>query len=253
MLASALLTTAPAAQAADAEIANRLLAGYPGILASVRANDVTFADGSILPLDDGAGPKPFEAWLDHPDIEDMFAQPYLKGAAPPPGAEYDPGRARNEPFFLKVYGDCRKGGVEPSLVTVVWLPSKSRQDLKVTARNGVAERLRAVSSELDRLPAEYDRYLVTPASTYNCRTIAGTKRRSAHAFGIAIDIAVQASSYWRWEKGRPAAAADHTQDLPPAIVDIFEKHGFIWGGKWSHFDSMHFEYRPELIPPETAR
>ena len=30
------------------------------------------------------------------------------------------------------------------------------------------------------------------------------------------------------------------------IVRIFEKHGFIWGGRWYHYDTMHFEYRPEL-------
>jgi hypothetical protein len=34
---------------------------------------------------------------------------------------------------------------------------------------------------------------------------------------------------------------------PQEIVEIFEKHGFIWGGKWSHFDLMHFEYRPEML------
>ena len=33
------------------------------------------------------------------------------------------------------------------------------------------------------------------------------------------------------------------------IVEIFERHGFIWGGKWYHYDTMHFEYRPELLPP----
>jgi hypothetical protein len=34
-------------------------------------------------------------------------------------------------------------------------------------------------------------------------------------------------------------------------VEIFERHGFIWGGKWGHFDTMHFEYRPEFFdaPP----
>ena len=31
------------------------------------------------------------------------------------------------------------------------------------------------------------------------------------------------------------------------LVEIMERHGFIWGGKWHHFDGMHFEYRPELI------
>jgi hypothetical protein len=28
---------------------------------------------------------------------------------------------------------------------------------------------------------------------------------------------------------------------------VFERQGFIWGGKWWHFDTMHFEYRPEII------
>ena len=40
---------------------------------------------------------------------------------------------------------------------------------------------------------------------------------------------------------------DLRNSYPQEIVDIFEKHGFIWGGKWSHFDLMHFEYRPELL------
>jgi hypothetical protein len=36
--------------------------------------------------------------------------------------------------------------------------------------------------------------------------------------------------------------------MPPSVVvEIFEKHGFVWGGKWYHFDNMHFEYRPEII------
>jgi D-alanyl-D-alanine carboxypeptidase len=24
--------------------------------------------------------------------------------------------------------------------------------------------------------------------------------------------------------------------MPQEIVDIFERHGFIWGGKWYHYD-----------------
>ena len=30
-------------------------------------------------------------------------------------------------------------------------------------------------------------------------------------------------------------------------MEAFEKNNFIWGGKWGHFDIMHFEYRPEII------
>jgi len=31
------------------------------------------------------------------------------------------------------------------------------------------------------------------------------------------------------------------------LVEIFERYGFIWGGKWLHYDTMHFEFRPDLI------
>ena len=43
---------------------------------------------------------------------------------------------------------------------------------------------------------------------------------------------------------RDAGLVNH---IPLEIVAIFERHGFIWGGKWSHYDTMHFEYRPELL------
>ncbi|MCL2443985.1 MAG: M15 family metallopeptidase [Treponema sp.] len=30
-------------------------------------------------------------------------------------------------------------------------------------------------------------------------------------------------------------------------MKTFESQGFIWGGKWQLFDTMHFEYRPEIL------
>ncbi len=66
-----------------------------------------------------------------------------------------------------------------------------------------------------------------------------------HAYGVAIDINVALSDYWRWSGGE---GAPYRNRIPFEIVEIFERHGFIWGGKWGHFDTMHFEYRPELMP-----
>ena len=34
---------------------------------------------------------------------------------------------------------------------------------------------------------------------------------------------------------------------PEAVIKSFEKQGFVWGGTWDEYDTMHFEYRPELI------
>jgi len=39
--------------------------------------------------------------------------------------------------------------------------------------------------------------------------------------------------------------------VPTPVVEAFERHGFVWGGKWLFFDTMHFEYRPEVL--EIAR
>ncbi len=121
--------------------------------------------------------------------------------------------------------------------------------IKVTRLNGVSEKLSAVSAELDQLPARFDRYLYPIAGTYNCRVVAGTDALSAHAFGIAIDLNPKHTHYWRWADAAPnGGAIAYRNTIPLEIVSIFEKHGFIWGGRWYHYDTMHFEYRPELLP-----
>ena len=162
----------------------------------------------------------------------------------------DPGRVRHEAFFNKIYGDCRKGETQANLVDVVWLPRKWGKALKVTRINGVDEALRRVSNELDALPAKFDAYLHPAAGTFNCRPIAGTKRQSVHGHGIAIDIALKHAHYWQWTKSGGDKLVWRNK-IPLEIVEIFEKHGFIWGGRWYHYDTMHFEYRPELLPPRS--
>jgi hypothetical protein len=66
-----------------------------------------------------------------------------------------------------------------------------------------------------------------------------------HAYGAAMDINAKYADYWRWSQN-PVNPAWRSQ-IPIEIVRVFEKHGFIWGGYWHHFDTMHFEYRPELL------
>jgi hypothetical protein len=65
---------------------------------------------------------------------------------------------------------------------------------------------------------------------------------------MAVDIAVRRAHYWRWSRPDGSGAYPYQNAIPFEIVRIFEKHGFIWGGKWYHYDTMHFEYRPELLP-----
>ena len=246
LLAPAISRSAELSQADRA----RLLAAYPGLLERIDGNDLVWRDGTRMPIDDGKGDKPFEQWLADPDVADMFAVPYPAGAeATPPAKDIDPGRARTAAFFNKVYGDCRKGEVQAKLVDVVWLPRKWGKTLRVSRINGVAARLAAVSRELDDLPARFDPFLKPAAGTFNCRPIAGTDRVSAHGHGIAIDIATAHAHYWRWSKPNASGEPVYRNEIPAEIIAVFEKHGFIWGGRWYHFDTMHFEYRPELLPP----
>lgn len=225
-----------------------LIAAYPDRLASYTELELIWKDGSRMPLGDARPNRPLAELLDHAGIRDQFAIPYPLAAQPlrPPTVDEDPGRIRNEAFFLKMYGDCRRGEVTPNLRAVSWLPNHGGGTIQITALNGVADQLAMVSRELDLLPAAMTKYLVPMSGTYNCRTIARTDRLSVHAFGAAIDINAAFGDYWLWAK-RPDGAPVWRNRIPQEIVEIFERHGFIWGGRWYHFDSLHFEYRPELI------
>ena len=197
---------------------------------------------------DGKTEISLAALFDTPSLRDMFHWPYpLDTPSPAPVAVFDPGRVRVEGFFTKMYGDCRKNEVAARMTSVTWLAKKKGGTVQITRVNGVDKKLAAVSAELDALPPAFDKYLVPAAGGFNCRPIAGTTRLSAHGTGTAIDLAVKHAHYWRWTKPDIAGRYPYRNAIPPEIVHIFEKHGFIWGGKWYHYDTMHFEYRPEIL------
>ena len=232
-----------------AAVGAKLVAAYPDHLAGVDGNMLVWKDGTRMPIDDGVAAKSFETRLNKADIEDQFYVAYPKGnTGTPPPRHSDPGRVRHDPFFVKMYGDCKRPGYAAKYMTsIVWLPKKWGKKIQVSKVNGIAERLQKVSSELDKLDGRFTKYLKPVGGTLACRTIAGTNRRSMHAYGVAIDIAVKYTHYWRWSKEGPAGTPVWRNRIPFEIVEIFERHGFIWGGKWYHYDTMHFEYRPELL------
>jgi D-alanyl-D-alanine carboxypeptidase len=224
-----------------------LLEAYPDFLDRIEENDLVWKDGTRMHIDDGKGAKTLDEMLSHPDIKDMFLMQYPVGEKGfTPEVNFDPGRVRYLPLFEKMYGDCPTASFRSNLVDVVWLPSKYGKKLKFTKINGAAEALQKVSHELDKLPDRFLTYLRPSQGTYKCRLIAKTNRKSPHGFGIAIDIAAAHSHYWLQSK-RDAGHISHRNEIPHEIVRIFEAHGFIWGGKWYHYDTMHFEYRPEII------
>ncbi len=223
----------------------RLIAAYPDFLLKAEGNFIIWKDGTKMIWDDGLKKNASEL-ESSPDLEDMFHYVYEKDSSIFE-LNYDPGRIRNEAFFKKMYGESATQ-VKQNLATIEWLPSLSLIELQVTKINGVDQALTAVSAELAALGKTFISYLKPLGGTFNWRKIAGTDRLSIHSFGAAIDLNVSNADYWRWspefKQGKPLK---YRNRIPSVIVKIFEKHGFIWGGKWYHYDTMHFEYRPELL------
>jgi D-alanyl-D-alanine carboxypeptidase len=252
-LAAALAGQAVMAAAGEQDALDALVRAYPDQLAGYDSVDLIWRDGSRMPLSDGRPAKGFAEMLRHGSLLDQLRLHYPAGTmAAPPGPDDDPGRIRNRAFFERMYGDCWHGEVASRLVPVVWLPRSWGRSIRITSVNGVAGRLAAVSDELDVLPDAVRRYAYPPAGTYNCRTVADTGEPSMHAWGAAIDISTAHADYWLW-RGSGLSEAGPVNRIPLEIVAIFERHGFIWGGKWSHYDTMHFEYRPELLEGDHPR
>jgi hypothetical protein len=90
---------------------------------------------------------------------------------------------------------------------------------------------------------------------WNWRSIADTQSRSFHAYGAALDLlpVSQAglATYWLWTSQNNSAwwsvPYEKRFHPPEGVIKTFEAYGFIWGGKWLFYDTMHFEYRPEIL------
>ena len=98
------------------------------------------------------------------------------------------------------------------------------------------------------------------------RNIAESQNRSFHSYGLAIDILPKSlggkETYWLWTANSGTDWWDVPYNKrfhpPDAVIKAFEKFGFAWGGKWPQYDTMHFEYRPDILilhglPPEMRR
>lgn len=102
------------------------------------------------------------------------------------------------------------------------------------------------------------------SSCFCFRTIAGSKKLSNHALGLAVDINTLYNPYVKRRRDgssfiQPETAAayvDRTKAFPYKIAEsdlccrLFLAHGFDWGGSWSELkDYQHFE---KTFPAEWA-
>lgn len=188
--------------------------------------------------------KSFEEKLNNTDLQDMMEQPYPRESIDKVmDKNMDPGRFRVYPLLKEVYG-VNKSAVEGNLKKV----NLGYGNFQFNGNNDASKSLENVMRELIPLSqkrSDISRCLFPGSGTFNYRCISGTSLLSPHAFGIAIDLARDRRDYWKWVSKEEGDK--RIREYPKDMVEIFEKNNFVWGGKWSHFDILHFEYRPEII------
>jgi len=122
------------------------------------------------------------------------------------------------------------------------------------------EELAAVEEEImekAKTDSELKAFIASIADVagYTWRNIADTNSLSGHAYGIAVDIIpknmAKQITYWLWSKEYNEewySIPYEDRFMPPqTFIEVFENHGFVWGGKWFYFDTIHFEYKPEIL------
>jgi hypothetical protein len=179
----------------------------------------------------------------NPDLQDMLEQVYpLNDINDIMPEDFDPGRVRVYELIKEVYG-----GTEAEIRKNLGFVNLGRR-YQFNLNNNAASSLQNAMNDILNCAKNKSNifgFLYPLGGTFNYRRISGTNRLSPHAYGIAIDLRSDRKDYWKWatrEEGKK-----RLNSYPREIVKYFEDNNFIWGGKWSHFDILHFEYRPELI------
>lgn len=225
-----------------------LMMAYPEYITRIEKSEdgkvfIVTASGKKILYDDKQT-KDFNGKMDNADLQDILEDIYpLSMLDKLLDINRDPGRFRNYNLLNEVYGSSEKL-VSSNLVGVP-SPYKSYQFNK---NNGAAESLKNAMEELKQLAQGNGAIsaLINPVNgTFNYRVISGTGKLSPHAYGIAIDLNSNPSDYWKWASRE--AGEKRMLSYPKELVETFEKNNFVWGGKWGHFDILHFEYRPEIL------
>lgn len=199
-----------------------------------------------------------------------------------------PGGIRNDDFTMAIYGETpdevRRSIVNVEFLGQV-VPFSKRNGAAAALTRVNSELMELYKSKAD---PELNKFLEPFVTRANCkpagrcdikgntfvwRLVAGSKRLSNHSFATAIDLQPEwGPQYWLWDVQRQIKdgtaqfregadlAKKSPRDVrnfhpkrskhayPEKLVEVFEKHGFIWGGKWYRYDLMHFEFRPEFFP-----
>jgi hypothetical protein len=156
-------------------------------------------------------------------------------------------------FLAALYGGETRVELERQLVQTLFL------GYQVVVHQEIAEALGRIDANINKAAetdSETAQFIASIASVggYNWREIRGARSMSYHSWGLAVDIQPRELKnkviYWLWEEpfnnDWMLVPLNRRWHPPETVIRAFENEGFIWGGKWTLYDNMHFEYRPEL-------
>ena len=191
--------------------------------------------------------------LDQADQYDPFFFPYSLGPlTEPPHPEEGPAQSTD---VLEVLFGRKESEIRRRCESITFLGRR------LFVNTLAAGPLRTVEQEIlasARRDPEVARWIeeLEIAYSFMSKGIAGSSSRSYHSWGLAVDLVPESYGgkqvYWRWSRvfnwdGWHRIPLAERWSPPRAVVEAFERHGFLWGGKWAHFDTIHFEYRPEIL------
>ncbi|MDR1389659.1 MAG: M15 family metallopeptidase [Treponema sp.] len=171
-----------------------------------------------------------------------------------------PGRRANPPrrdpdFFDTLFEAHNQNEAYANLVQITFLGKK------FPVHKLIAPKLAAVEARIRSAAGSNPSINTWIASlgsvgAWSWRNVAATASRSYHSYGVALDIQPARinglATYWQWTSDAVGGEwymtpYERRWHPPQEVVKAFEAYGFCWGGKWMLFDTMHFEYRPEIL------
>jgi len=164
-------------------------------------------------------------------------------------------RVRRSPYFLDaLWQASSRAETENRMVRITFLGLRARIHHAIQGELALVEtRIRAIAL----LNPEVQTWIesLNQLEGYGWRNIADTQARSYHSYGLAVDLLPRSmgrlQTYWLWTSQYRTdwwnVSYNERYHPPAAVITIFETYGFVWGGKWPLFDTMHFEYRPEIL------
>ncbi len=202
--------------------------------------------------------RPYQIWAYRADPRDpsTYSEEYIEELRnrTSSAARGTPQLPQDVDFWQELFEVGDRAQTEASLVKT------SLFGMTVTVNKtllGPFEKIEKEVNEIAKTDEEVQTFLDTLSSVsgYSWRYVAGTNRLSNHSYGLAIDMLPQGWGnkmlYWSWVR-------DYNDDWmlvpqedlwtpPEKVVQVMFDNGFIWGGTWAIYDTMHFEYKPELI------